>query len=160
MTQSPVAIPATLSLEHAHPRTEAAMQRLRHAMREIEAEVAAHHGVYPFNHGRVTQSELCRRADVKKATLQNAVHKDTTRVEIMAWLDTLAAQLSQTRDSTRERVTAVADGLAAQVQELTHLLQASQAELAALRQEHAELAQALQQARDGGATFNPVPPRG
>jgi hypothetical protein len=46
------------------------------------------------------------------------------------------------------------------VQVLTHLLQASQAELAALRQEHAELAQALQQARDGGATFNPVPPRG
>lgn len=128
-------------------RTEAALARLRAAMRDIEAEVAAHHGVYPYNHGRVTQSELCRRADVKKATLQNPVHKDTTRVEIMAWLDTLAAQLSQTRDSTRERVTAVADDLDAQVQELTQLLQASQAELAALRQEHAALTQALQQAR-------------
>jgi aspartyl-tRNA synthetase len=128
-------------------RTEAALARLRAAMRDIEVEVVAHHGVYPYNHGRVTQSELCRRADVKKATLQNPVHKDTTRVEIMAWLDTLAAQLSQTRDGTRERVTAVADDLDAQVQELTQLLQASQAELAALRQEHAALTQALQQAR-------------
>jgi chromosome segregation ATPase len=147
MTQSPDATLATLSLEHAHPRTEAAMQRLRHAMREIESEIAAHHGVYPFNHGRVTQSELCRRADVKKATLQNAVHKDTTRVEIMAWLDALAARLTQTRDSTRERVTAVADDLSVQVQTLTRLLQEAHAELAALRQENAVLTRALENVR-------------
>ena len=123
---SPEFTPATLSLEHAHPRTEAALQRLRNAMREIEAEVATHQGVYPFNHGRVTQSELCRRADVKKATLQNPVHKDTTRVEVMAWLDTLAVRLTQTRDGTRERVTAVADDLTSQVQALTQRLQLSQ----------------------------------
>lgn len=147
MTQSPATPPALLSAEHTHPRTEAAMQRLHQAMCEIEAEVAAHHGVYPYNHGRVTQSELCRRADVKKATLQNPVHKDTTRVEIMAWLDTLATRLMQTRDGARERVTAVADDLNAQVQELTQRLQASQAELAALRQDNAQLKQALENAR-------------
>lgn len=146
---SPDSTPATLSLEHAHPRTEAALQRLRHAMREIEDEVVAHHGVYPFNHGRVTQSELCRRADVKKATLQNPVHKDTTRVEIMAWLDTLAARLTQTRDSTRERVSAVADDLNSQVQALTQLLQRSQTELALLREENVALKHALQHAREG-----------
>ena len=140
----PVSGPAT---DKPNARTEAALGRLRHAMQEIEAEVDAHHGVYPFNHGRVTQSELCRRADVKKATLQNPVHKDTTRVEIMAWLDTLAARLMQTRDGTRERVTAVADDLNAQVVELTQLLQASQAELAALRQENAALTQALENAQ-------------
>lgn len=140
--------PATLSLEHAHPRTEAALQRLRNAMREIEAEVATHHGVYPFNHGRVTQSELCRRADVKKATLQNPVHKDTTRVEIMAWLDALAARLTQTRDHTRERVTAVADDLSSQVQALTQRLHLSQTELTLLREENATLKHALQQARE------------
>lgn len=125
------------------------MQRLRHAMHEIEAEVEAHHGVYPYNHGRVTQSELCRRADVKKATLQNPVHKDTTRVEIMAWLDTLAERLAQTRDSTRERVTAVADDLSSQVQALTQLLHASHTELALLREENGVLKRALQQAREG-----------
>ena len=123
-------------------RTEAALQRLHKAMRDIEAEIETNHGIYPFNHGRVTQSELCRRADVKKATLQNPVHKDTTRVEIMAWLDQLAIRRSLTRDSTRERVTAVADDLTAQVQHLT--CQTTQAQLARaeerIRQLQAELA--------------------
>ena len=145
---SPEFTPATLSLEPAHPRTEAALQRLRNAMREIEAEVATHQGVYPFNHGRVTQSELCRRADVKKATLQNPVHKDTTRVEVMTWLDTLAVRLTQTREGTRARVTAVADDLGSQVQALTQLLQLSQTEVTQLREENAALKRALQHARE------------
>ena len=105
--------------DKGNARTEAALKRLRTAMTEIEAEIATHNGIYPFNHGRVTQSELCRRADVKKATLQNPLHKDSTRVEIMAWLDALNSNLMQTRDSTRERVTARADELAAEVERLT-----------------------------------------
>lgn len=52
----------------SHPRTQAMLQRLRQAMHDIEAEVVVHHGVYPYNHGRVTQSELCRRADVTDRT--------------------------------------------------------------------------------------------
>lgn len=122
------------------------MKRLRTAMADIEAEIAENHGIYPFNYGRVTQSELCRRADVKKATLQNPVHKDTTRVEIMAWLDEMAARLARTRDGTRERVTAVAEGLAAQVERLTLANQDLQARLGVaellveqLRQENARL---------------------
>lgn len=86
---------------HSHPRTEAALQRLRQAMAQIEAEIEAHGGCYPYNHGRMTQSELCRRADVKKATLQNPVHKDTTRVEVMSWCDAINARLLQTRDMAR-----------------------------------------------------------
>jgi hypothetical protein len=104
---------------HPHPRTGAALERLRRAMSDIEADISLHKGVYPFNHGRVTQSELCRRADVKKATLQNQVHKDTTRVEIIRWLDALNLKLTQTRASTRDRVTAIADDLVAEVQRLT-----------------------------------------
>lgn len=84
-----------------HPRTEAALQRLRQAMTTIEAEIEAHGGNYPYNHGRMTQSELCRRADVKKATLQNPVHKDTTRVEIIQWCDAINARLIQARDLAR-----------------------------------------------------------
>ena len=108
--------------EAANPRTEAMLERLRTAMQTIEAEIAANHGIYPFNHGRVTQSELCRRADVKKATLQTPLHKDTTRVEVIAWLDQLSAKLADTRDATRERVTAVADNLASEVQRLQEAL--------------------------------------
>jgi len=127
-------------------RTEAALGRLRQAMQGIEADISAHHGIYPLNFGRVTQSELCRRADVKKATLQNPVHKDTTRVEIMAWLDVLNADLTQTRAGTRDRVTAVADTLSADLALLTQAKQALEARLEAaealikqLKQENASL---------------------
>ncbi len=94
-------------------------------MAEIEADIANHQGVYPFNHGRVTQSELCRRADVKKATLQTPLHKDTTRVQILAWLDSVTVGLTVTRDATREKVTAKADTLAAEVHRLEAELQAA-----------------------------------
>ncbi len=143
--------PVTAS-EKPNARTEAALERLRRAMHDIEAEVQANHGIYPFNYGRVTQSELCRRADVKKATLQNSVHKDTTRVEIMAWLDGLAAKLTLTRESTRERVTAVADNLSAEVERLSDACQVAQMRLteaehliAQLRQENATLRSQLTQ---------------
>lgn len=122
-----------------NPRTQAMLQRLQRAMRDIEAEIAAHSGVYPYNHGRVTQSELCRRADVKKATLQTPLHKDSTRVTVLAWLDGLASQLAHTRDATRERVTAQADTLATQVAELQAALTDAQARIRALEAENAAL---------------------
>ncbi len=131
------------SAEKPNARTEAALARLRKAMGDIEAEIAAHQGIYPFNHGRVTQSELCRRADVKKATLQTPLHKDTTRVDILRWLDGLSTQLAHTRDGTRERVTEVADGLAAEVQRLTLALEAAEQRVAALEAENAALRQGV-----------------
>lgn len=141
---------STPTSDKPHPRTEAALARLQQAMRDIETEIQENHGIYPFNYGRVTQSELCRRADVKKATLQNPGHKDTTRVEIMRWLDDLSAGLIQTRESTRERVTAVADHLSGDVARLTQanqalLVQLEQAQhrLAQLEQENAGLRQRL-----------------
>lgn len=120
--------------DKTHPRTEAALERLRQAMQRVEAEVTENNGVYPYNHGRVTQSELCRRADVKKATLQNPGHKDSTRVEIMAWLDSLNAKLTHTRASTRERVTAAADQLTLELERLTRANEELQASLQEARQ--------------------------
>jgi hypothetical protein len=128
--------------EKPNARTEAALGRLQQAMRAIEADIRTHHGIYPLNFGRVTQSELCRRADVKKATLQNPVHKDTTRVDIMAWLDALNATLMQTRTDTRDRVTAVADTLSA---DLAHLSQAKQALEARLQAADAHIKQLQQE---------------
>lgn len=119
------------------------LQRLRKAMQDIEVEIAQHQGVYPFNHGRVTQSELCRRADVKKATLQTPLHKDTTRVEVIDWLDRLSAQLANTRDATRERVTAVADDLAEELRTVKAELAAAHAQIAALLEENARLRKAF-----------------
>ena len=119
--------------EKVNARTEAALARLRRAMREIEEDVRQNDGVYPLNHGRVTQSELCRRADVKKATLQNSVHKDTTRVEITAWLDELNAKLVQTRTAVRERVTERAEGLNERLTLAAKALESAEVELEALR---------------------------
>jgi hypothetical protein len=124
----------TTALDKGNARTEAALKRLRTAMADIEIDIAHHQGIYPFNHGRVTQSELCRRADVKKATLQNPLHKDSTRVEIVNWLEALNSRLTQTREGVRERVTAVADDLAAEVQRLTLANQELQARLATSEQ--------------------------
>lgn len=129
--------------EATNPRTLAMLQRLRKAMQDIEAEVAQHHGVYPFNHGRVTQSELCRRADVKKATLQTPLHKDTTRVEVIEWLERLSSQLADTRDATRERVTAVADDLSEELRSVKAELAAAHAQIAALIEENARLRKAV-----------------
>ena len=128
--------------EATNPRTQAMLQRLRRAMHEIEAEIAAHQGVYPYNHGRVTQSELCRRADVKKATLQTPLHKDTTRVEVIEWLERLSVQLTGTREATRERVTAVADGLAEELRAVKAELVEAKAQIASLLEENARLRKA------------------
>nr|WP_315188585.1 hypothetical protein [uncultured Albidiferax sp.] len=130
---------STPTPDKPNARTAAALARLHQAMRDIEADIATHHGIYPFNHGRVTQSELCRRADVKKATLQTPLHKDTTRVDILRWLDGLSTQLAHTRDGTRERVTEVADGLAAEVQRLTLALEVAERRVLLLEQENAAL---------------------
>lgn len=154
LTRFMTLIPSAPEGEKINPRTSAALERLRNAMRDIEAEIDAHGGVYPFNHGRVTQSELCRRADVKKATLQTPLHKDSTRVDVMNWLDGLSTRLLQTRDATRERVTAVADDLAEQLAQLTQAheatqaqLHAAQAHIEALQHDNARL-QALVSRRD------------
>ena len=125
--------------EHANPRTEAALNRLRKAMADIESDIRQHQGVYPFNHGRVTQSELCRRADVKKATLQTPLHKDTTRVQVLQWLDQLSDQLTLTREATRTRVTAVAEQHASEAQQLREQLQAALLELGLAEQRIATL---------------------
>lgn len=137
---SSLSSPPTAS-EKPNARTEAALDRLRKAMRAIEADIAENKGIYPFNHGRVTQSELCRRADVKKATLQNPVHKDTTRVEIIHWLDEVASKLAQTRDGTRERVTEVTDSLTVEIERLSQACQLAQDRLAQAQARIDELTQ-------------------
>lgn len=129
--------------DSANPRTLAMLQRLKQAMSDIEADIAAHHGVYPYNHGRVTQSELCRRADVKKATLQTPLHKDTTRVEVIRWLDALATRLAVSRDAARERITTVADSLSEEVSRLQLALEQAMQTIDRLNAENAVLRQAL-----------------
>jgi chitinase len=94
---------------------------------------------------------------VKKATLQTPLHKDTTRVQILAWLDTVTAGLTITRDATREKVTAVADTLTEEVARLEAELQAAllslglaEQRIAALEIDKAELMSRLARLPDTG----------
>lgn len=136
------AIPAS-EASHGHPRTAAALQRLRQAMATIEAEIEAQGGHYPYNHGRMTQSELCRRADVKKATLQNPVHKDTTRVEVMDWCDAINARLMLAKDAARLGSSAVMPPDACGIKSLQQQLDIALQRIAALEQENALLRERL-----------------
>lgn len=150
-SQSPASCLARkVEASHSHPRTEAALQRLRQAMATVEAEIEAHGGSYPYNHGRMTQSELCRRADVKKATLQNPVHKDATRVEVMSWCDAINARLIQARDMARLETGPVASlddssraALRQERDELRRQLDAALRHSAELARENAALRQRL-----------------
>ena len=88
---------------------------------------------------------------MSKTTLQSPLHKDTTRVHILAWLESVTAGLADTRDATREKVTAVADLLHADVERLTTELQAAllQLGLAEQRIEVLEMENAELRARMG-----------
>jgi hypothetical protein len=78
-------------------------------MAAIEAEIDANDGVYPHNSGRLSQAELCRRANVSQKTLQNPSHRLTTLVEVNAWLKRVRRRMLVGRRSVRRAVTEQVD---------------------------------------------------
>jgi hypothetical protein len=78
-------------------------------MELIERDIEANDGLYPFNNGRLSIAEVCRRASIHKVTLQGAKHKSTTRVIIKEWLENLDKLTVVGAASVRKRVTASAE---------------------------------------------------
>lgn len=72
--------------EHARERTANVIRKLRAAMGTIDSEMASNDGIYPHNFGRLTQVEVCRRAEVAKITLYSPAHIKTTRTEVRDWI--------------------------------------------------------------------------
>ncbi len=101
-------------LQSARNRTVAFTNNIRSAMKQIELEIDQNQGLYPFNGGRLTQAELCRRAKVTNVALQGPAHKDTTRVMVDAWLKTVRAGITTGRKSVRRAVTDRAENWKAQ----------------------------------------------
>ncbi len=60
---------------------------IKTAMATIDAEMADHDNIYPHNSGKLNQRELCRRAGVHHMTLQGPAHKETTRKQVDAWIE-------------------------------------------------------------------------
>ena len=73
-------------LDHSKSRTKEVVKKIREAMQTIELDIDQNEGIYPFNGGRLTQAEVCRRAGVHKITLQGPAHRATTREMIEVWL--------------------------------------------------------------------------
>ncbi|WIV98453.1 hypothetical protein [Kinneretia aquatilis] len=121
---------------HAKQRSKNVVQALRRAMGAIDVEIEGSDGVYPFNGGRLTQSEVCRRAGVHKATLLTATHRDAIRLELASWL---SAKKVAGLPSTRGARKSIADS--AQVWKSAHAAVALKYQLAEL--EHLELKRQL-----------------
>lgn len=56
------------------------------AMALIGREIIENDGLYPFNGGRISLAEVCRRASVAPITMHGSCHASTTRVQILNWL--------------------------------------------------------------------------
>lgn len=100
--------------KHAKSRTHDVRDKLRSAMKTIELEIEQNEGVYPFHGGRLSLSEVCRRAGVHKITMQGPAHKTTTKPMVETWIAGIGKQLITGRKIVRKTVTSRADDWEAQ----------------------------------------------
>lgn len=128
-------------------RTQLVKSKLKRAMSTIERELEEHENIYPYNRGRLNQAEVCRRAGVKKVTLQGKSHKTTTKVVVDDWLLKVKGPLTPSSKAVRRKVTDRADywkgahEAIAQQQHKIHIqLVQLKEELAAVSKERDELA--------------------
>lgn len=97
-------IPLAL-IEYGRQRSEEVVEKLRNAQRNIETEIDANDGLYPFNGGRISQAELCRRADVSPVTLSTDAHRETTRRMVIEWIERIQSKAITGQKSVRKAVT-------------------------------------------------------
>lgn len=101
---------STIALtKHAKARSDEVRKKLRLSMDAIELEIEHNEGVYPFQGGRLSLSEVCRRAGVHKVTLQGLAHKETTKPMVEAWIANISKQLVTGHKAVRKTVTARAE---------------------------------------------------
>jgi hypothetical protein len=85
-------------------RTARVLEALSGAMKEMEREIDDAGGIYPYNHGRVSLAEVCRRAGVSNMTLQAPAHKSRTRKLVKDWIARLSNAVAVGRKSVRKAV--------------------------------------------------------
>lgn len=96
--------------DQARSRTKNVTRRLDAAMVSMELEINNNEGIYPFNGGRASKAEVCRRAGVNKVTLQGKAHRYTTNKRIDAWLEGLKSKMLVGAKAVRSTITDRADG--------------------------------------------------
>lgn len=73
-------------LKHSRLRTDQVVKKVRAALTAMERDIDENDGVYPFNSGRLSQAEVCRRAGISNVTLCTASHRETTHKTVVEWL--------------------------------------------------------------------------
>lgn len=96
-------------LESSKQRTVVFVNKIKKAMKIIESDIDENNGIYPYNKGRLSQAELCRRAEVTNVGLAAPAHRDTTRKMVGEWLERISSASITGRKSVRRAVTDRAD---------------------------------------------------
>jgi hypothetical protein len=94
-------------------RGEATREKVLAALQTMEREIDKH-GLYPNNDGKVTLTEVARRAGVSAITLRNKHHHQTRGI-VQDWLTKLKRSAPTTKlkaqKATREKITWYEDAL-------------------------------------------------
>lgn len=91
-------------VDYARHKHEKAAQKVKDAMRAIEADIESNDGIYPYSSGRLSQAEICRRAGIDRKTLQKPSHRQT-RDEVSTWLREIKKKTDQGAKVVRKVVT-------------------------------------------------------
>lgn len=130
--EMPESAPAGL-IDHAKKRTLAFIAKLKAAMATIELEIDQNEGLYPFNGGRLTQAEVCRRAGVSNIALQGPMHKATTKKVVDDWLLRVRAASVTGKKSVRRAVSSRAEAWKAHHAAIAHNYHKAELEMIDLR---------------------------
>lgn len=126
-------------LKSSKQRTTDFVQKIRQAMKTIEAEVDTNDGIYPYNGGRLSQAELCRRASVTNVGLATPAHRDTTRKMVAQWLVQVKSASITGRKSVRRAVTDRAEDWKRQHEAIIQSFRIAELEYAELQRKYRTL---------------------
>ena len=103
-TKSAMTLPPQL-LAASKERITKVIAKVRDAMKEMELDIQNSEGIYPFNGGRLTIADVCRRASISNMTLQAPAHRDSTKVVVEEWIKKLTVRLTTGAKIVRRAVT-------------------------------------------------------
>lgn len=107
-------------------------ERIRLTMIRIEREIEENNGVYP---SRLSISEVCRRANVDRATLEKPTHKTSTLVEVARWIEKMHQRLPRDAKARRSAGTKRAETYKARLEAVCQQYQEAELEMVSLRRE-------------------------
>ena len=93
------------------------VKKINTAMETIEVEMDRHHGIYPYNQGRLSQQEVLRRAGLNSTLLQKETHQELHR-QVSQWIRRVQKKSIQGASSVRSAVTDRVDEAKSELTEL------------------------------------------